>query len=99
MKRIHIYQTDGTIESRVVEGCPSLKELQELVGGYIERTECLFDGQICDMIVDEEGLLKQLPLNHNATHCRINYLALQGVDLNYGYIAGPAVIFEGFGLE
>lgn len=99
MKKIHIYLPDGKVESRNVEKCPSLKELQEMVGGLIERTEVLFEGQVCDMIVNEEGLLKRLPWNQAATHLRINYLLLNNIDPQYGYIAGSVVIFEGFELE
>lgn len=42
----------------------SLDELQKLVGGYIERVEI---GPGLDMIVDEEGRLKGLPQNAEAT--------------------------------
>ena len=54
-----------------------LKELQEAVGGYIQLVT-LKTGKI--LVVDEEGLLKNLPLNTKAT-----ILAGQP-------IVGPAVI-------
>lgn len=41
-----------------------LREVQKLVGGYVEVVY-LRDGRI--MLVDEEGLLKQLPLNRAAS--------------------------------
>jgi len=98
-KRIHIYQPNGAYLARDVKGCPPLKELQGLVGGLIERTEVLFKGQTCDMIVNEEGLLKRLPFNPYATHVRMQYLTLNGMERYGSPIVGSAVIFEGFKLE
>lgn len=43
---------------------PSLKQMQEAVGGYIEFVY-LSNGQA--MVVNEEGLLKRLPLNRIAS--------------------------------
>ena len=42
----------------------SLKQKQELVGGYIEY--CPVDNDLF-MYVDEEGLLKKKEVNHNAS--------------------------------
>lgn len=42
----------------------TLQELQELVGGYVVRVR-LSDGRC--LVVDEDGLPKQLPLNRTAT--------------------------------
>jgi len=99
MKRIHIYDTNDVVETIEVEKCPSLEELQEMVGGLIERTECLFNGQVCDMIINEEGLVKRLPFNSLATHFRTQYLLLNGLEQYVTPIVGNAVIFEGFELE
>lgn len=42
-----------------------LEELQQAVGGYIEIAGNLEkDGRLYDIIVDEEGLMKNLPINH-----------------------------------
>jgi Domain of unknown function (DUF3846) len=49
------------------EKSPDLKLLQELVGGYIEYCKCEFNGRKSTMIVDEEGLIKQKPINGRAT--------------------------------
>ena len=43
---------------------PSLKELQTLVGGYIE---ILYDNGKIQMICNEEGKLFNLPYNNKAT--------------------------------
>lgn len=43
-----------------------LEEMQKAVGGYIEVVSVYLDPNHL-LIVDEEGLLKHLPLNHIAT--------------------------------
>tara|TARA_Y100000310_G_scaffold43588_1_gene40676 strand:+ start:88 stop:357 length:270 start_codon:yes stop_codon:yes gene_type:complete len=44
----------------------SLEELQRFVGGYIERVPTPAVRGI-DCVVDEEGLMKQLPMNMKAS--------------------------------
>ena len=79
-------------ESREVEQCPPLSELQELVGGLIELVRVNFRGKVVDMLVNEEGLIMNLPVNAAATALmRESY---EG----YGYIVGVALVFEGFTL-
>ena len=51
-----------TIESS--EDIPSLEQAQKFVGGYVERMK-LPNGSV--LLFDEDGLLKQLPLNDEAT--------------------------------
>ena len=48
-------------------GTESLRLLQHTVGGYIERVEIMCNGLVLDMWVNEEGLLKQLPYNEQAS--------------------------------
>ena len=43
-----------------------LEELRKIVGGHIEIAETKFDGII--MVLDEEGKLKEKPINRMATH-------------------------------
>ena len=43
---------------------PTLEEAQRAVGGYVELVE-LADGS--QLLIDEEGLLKQKPVNGEAT--------------------------------
>lgn len=61
-----IYKTSGEcIEIAPKNGSDfSLSELQSIVSGYIEIIN-LFDGRI--MVVNEEGKLKGLAINHVAT--------------------------------
>ena len=63
----------------------SLEKLQEIVGGYI-RIVKLSDGRT--MIVDEEGLLKNKPLNKPATE-----LAQPSIHSN-DYIVGNVVVLD-----
>lgn len=46
---------------------PTLEQLQKLVGGYIERIPVFWEGAPADLIVNEEGLLRQLPENKHAS--------------------------------
>lgn len=58
-------KTDG---SRVaLDHEPSLAELQAMVGGWIERVRVAVDGELADLIVNEEGHLHDLPLNKTAS--------------------------------
>lgn len=58
------------------DGAPSLKTLQDHVGGYIEYipVDMLMDG-IIDMIVNEEGIPRELPINPIATQLLDGYHA------------------------
>lgn len=66
-----LYRTDGTID-RVAPGNGvhwSLRELQTLVGGYVEVVGTV-DGRF--MAIDEEGKLKHKPLNEAATRLYVH---------------------------
>jgi hypothetical protein len=59
-----LIRTDGSRTEVFPAGdSPSLEELQEWVGGYIQMVE--FDGG--KLYMDEDGLFKQLPVNQVAT--------------------------------
>jgi hypothetical protein len=67
---------------------PSLEKAQELVGGFVELIELTSGDQL---LVNEEGLLKGLPLNEYAT-----YIASHMSNLTYPYgIKGNAVLLQG----
>lgn len=66
--KLTIIPVGGPISVETFDGEePGLERMQELVGGYIEvvypRAPMPFDYTV----VNEEGLLLQLPLNHLAT--------------------------------
>ena len=86
MKYIHIYHMDGNYEKREAPTKPTLKEMQELVGGYIEPLQVRHEGKSRTMVVNEEGLLMNLPRNPGAS-------AIAGT-----VIVGNVFILEGYRL-
>ena len=83
MNIIKVIKTDGIIEEIKMEKQPTLEQMQEWVGGYVEKTRVwpMFGEE---MYVDEDGLSKNLPKNFEAS-------AFSGQP-----IVGDAVIFENF---
>lgn len=67
---------------------PTLEAVQAMVGGYVEMVS-LFKGA-AQMLVNEEGLLKQLAPNPVATQW-----AHAGGRTDISMIVGPAVILTG----
>lgn len=65
---------------------PTLKEAQEIVGGYIELVKV---GSNLTLVVDEEGKIKNKPCNKIIT---ANY----GSKIYGGYIVGDVIILEGW---
>lgn len=68
--------------------------MQQTVGGYIEsfhfRMPVEIDGEVfIGMIINEEGKLMKLPINHLATT-----IARKGGLSLADYIVGPAIVFE-----
>jgi hypothetical protein len=70
MKRIVVLNTDGT--ERELASVPSLKEMQAILGGWIEHVRVLDHiegtrGVYTSMFVNETGLIDGLPRNPKAT--------------------------------
>lgn len=61
-----VFRTDGTTQE-VTWSPPTLKQLQDLVGGLIERVTVDYEGKDRDAFVNEEGKIDGLPLNQNGT--------------------------------
>jgi len=52
----------------------TLKENQEVVEGNIELVKAMYNGRVCDLIINEEGLCTGLPYNSLATeYCKALY--------------------------
>ena len=85
-----VARTDGTI-APLPERRPSLEELQEIVGGYIEVVALRLRGRIVgQMIFNDDGRYR-LPHNPAAT-----FLAqCNGGIEPWDWIAGPAVVLSG----
>lgn len=55
-------------ERIALERAPTLAELQAAVGGWIERVKVKVGrDELADLIVNEEGRLRNLPVNHEAS--------------------------------
>ena len=78
MEASKLIKADGTIKeiSPKNNGFFGLEELQELVGGYIEVIYLPSD---TIMIVNEEGKLKGLPTNLNATKILYEYYKVTNI--------------------
>jgi hypothetical protein len=58
---------------------------QELVGGYIERIQVMYEGKKRDCWMDEEGLLKMLEPN----------IRIMEIDCDKGYRGGMPLVGTG----
>lgn len=57
---------DGSVRETAER--PTLEQMQEWVGGYIERTVVKYEGVQCSMYVNEDGHALGLPPNARATN-------------------------------
>lgn len=93
MGKLHIYKPGQPVEVIERDQCPSLAEMQAMVGGYIEIVDVMFNGKRCQMIVDEDGFGKQLRVNESAT--TIYHATALRRGASPLPIVGTAVVFEG----
>lgn len=74
MKRSFIIiKPDGTIERSTLDKPATLEQLQKAVDGYIEPVRVRFEGKVRRAFVNEEGLLRGLPLNRTASKMALEY--------------------------
>lgn len=87
MTKALLVQVDGSLVEKDFEG---LEDLQSMVGGHIEMIWLGNSGQIA--YINEEGKLRNLPLNNRATQIAID----MGTQFRLGdYIVGNMVIVGG----
>lgn len=68
--RVLIIQPDDTYEVREIEhDLPP--HMREIIGGWLERVNT----EHCDLWFDEEGKLKECPVNQTAKECPVNQTA------------------------
>jgi hypothetical protein len=77
---INLDSESGDMLTTITDKRPTLKEAQDIVGGYVEM---VIDTDLMQLMVDEEGLLKNLPFNPEASkmadrHIVGNALVLKG---------------------
>lgn len=79
-----IIRVNGTEEQ--LDHRPSLKEAQEIIGGYIELVKV---GGNKTLVVDEDGKIKMKPTNGVITD-------KYGGQIYGGYIVGDVIVLEGW---
>tara|TARA_R100001163_G_C4870421_1_gene72466 strand:- start:40 stop:324 length:285 start_codon:yes stop_codon:yes gene_type:complete len=89
-----IIDTDGEETHVESKEKPDLKEMQEMVGGYIEIVKCKYNDEWKTMILNEEGKLRNLDLNTKATEMYSN----NGIGIP-DVIVGTAILFKNFDLD
>lgn len=65
---------------------PTLKEAQTIVGGYVQLLDLPDESQL---LVDEDGLSKELPINYSAMYL------LEGTNYEGQRIVGNALLLKG----
>lgn len=84
---MRIYYTSGKTEAIAVSKEPTLKEMQSIVGGWIELVNLAGGVQ---MIVNEEGKLHKLDYNRRATE-----VFRKGRPWSNDEIVGNAIVLTG----
>lgn len=90
-----IIKADGGLEKKALDTAPKLEALQAAVGGYIEVVP-YFDtylGQKAVAYCNEDGKLKGLPVNEQAT--RFWGYALRPVMPLFDVLVGDVVVLTG----
>ncbi len=80
MNKVTIVRVDGSEEE--LDHRLSLKEAQEIVGGYIELVRIF--NPFRTLVVNEDGKAMGLPINSKAS------------SMHHGFIVGNVVVLEGY---
>lgn len=91
---IHYIPATGPIITEKATVAPSLEDMQKYVDGFVEVVHILFKDKKMQMIVNEEGLIRQLPFNWRATIAYGAASITQRGEFPRSPILGNAVIFE-----
>lgn len=89
----------GTTETALALEAPSLEVLQNFVGGYIEVVNVLVDDEPAQMIVNEDGFQKELPVNVAASKHYATYALKELRCFPPTPIVGNAVLLRGVALD
>lgn len=90
---IEVINLNGT-KTKYEKRNANLKWLQHKVGGYIQVVNCKRNGKLCEMIINEEGKVLEMPMNIAAT-----MLYREAHTGSGDWIAGVAVVLVGFNLD
>ena len=64
---VTILRANGVVEKLHLQSYPTLKDMQSWVGGYIERVPVNATAPCKTMLVNEDGLGRNLPVNVRAS--------------------------------
>ncbi len=73
MKSATVIRASGVSQTWHLPKKLTLSQYQMLVGGYVEIARVRHDGEVCDMVLNEDGLGLGLPLNRVASRLLENY--------------------------
>jgi len=90
---------DGTVTTDKAFEPPSLEQLQDYVGGFIEVVNVLVDGQATQMVVNDEGLIRDMPVNVLASKHYATYALQELRCYPPTPICGNAVLLRGLVLD
>ena len=94
-----LHAENDTSLSQEAAAAPSLQDLQDYVGGYIEVVNVLVDDEPCQMIVNEEGLVQHLKVNVRASKHYATYALKEMRCFPPTPICGNAVLLRGIFLD
>ena len=81
MGKVHWIEPSGEITTEEHDAPPSYEEMKEFVDGWVEIVSVLFEGHCpTQMIINEEGRIKDLPRNQVATDIYLANLRSQYPD-------------------
>lgn len=94
-----LHAENGTVKTDKAAAPPSLQDLQDYVGGYIEVVNVLVDDEPMQMVVNEEGLILDLPVNVMASKHYATYALKKMRCFPPTPICGNAVLLRGLMLD
>jgi hypothetical protein len=101
-KKMIVLTPDGEKTETPIKKTPGLSKLQNLVGGYIEVVPFFdsYEGQPCVAVCNEEGRIRGMRLNRQATEAFEMAIDAKTDDLLIPHaLVGPVVILIGVNLD
>jgi len=97
-KRIHWIPAMGPHSIEETEVPPTLEAMQGYVEGNIELVNVPFKDEPTQMIVNDEGGIRKMPINVKATSL-YHANSIKKGDIPDWFIHGPAILLEGIRLD
>ncbi len=80
MGTIHWIDTDGTTREETAHSMPNWELMQKFVEGYIEIVNVYHNGAMHQMLVNDEGRMRDMPMNKVATEIYFAASRARGVE-------------------